>query len=748
MINTSNTTVNNNKNFQQQDSELLFDEIHLRDYLNVVFRHIYLVIAAFLIVLTTAVIVTFSATPIYQATCKAMIEEDAGEQYDISTDPGGSYFRNRQFFETQVEVLKSKPVLEEVASQLKLYDKPEKTPGLLSSIKSAVLGLIKGSAPKSDNEALAEYSKRQNTLKGLSNSLSFNVVRDTSIVQISCEDSNPILARDIADTVAQVFAKYSLDLKIKEITNASVYLSARLTDIKEQLVLSEGELKNFQEEKEAISLDRRIENLTEQRINAGNELNTIERTIAQKTSYFDTLADQTKDVRAKFAAGDVGSFSNLKNKQQELRTQLAQLLRDFTTNHPTVQTVKRDLAALDAQIEEQRKLLIAGESSTMQGIENTLEQYKEAMREVEGLKAQRTALGHILERTQESLKALLRLKSQYSLLQREVESNQKLFEMILIKTKEVSLKEAMQISDVKIIEQASLPLIPVKPRKSLNLILGCMVGLFLGIGLAFLADYFDATLKTKAEIHDLVKMPVLGMFPQVNEETKGDKLEKVVFNKASSPYSESFRSLGTSIKYTGEEPPKTILVTSACSGEGKTTVASNLAIVFAQTGDRVVLVDCDLRKPRHHRLYDIDRTPGLTDVNDGDFMSLIQESGIENLSIISCGTKIGNPAKFIHQSIAKLVANLSDNFDRIIFDSPPVSAVTDSAIISRHVNSVLLVVSAGKATKNDVTGALEELRQVGAPLIGTVVNNLREEAGGYYYYNRYSKGYYRAYGEE
>ena len=532
-------------------------------------------------------------------------------------------------------------------------------------------------------------------------------------------------------------------LKIKEISNANLYLSSRLTEIKEQLVLSEAELKKFQEEKEAISLDRRIENLTEQQINAVNELNVIERSIAQKNSYFDTLQVQTKDVRERFAAGDVGNFSSLKRKYEEQKIQLSQLLRDFTPMHPTVVTLKKELAALEEQIEIQKKLLVAGQSSTMQGIESTLEQYKNAKRELEGLKAQKIAVAQVLQRTKDNLKALLKLKSQYSLLQREVESNQKLFEMILLKRKEVSLKEAMQISDVKIVEPARLSLTPVKPKKLLNLVLGCMVGLFAGIGLAFLLDYFDTTLKTKAEIHNLTNLPVLGILPEITEQKEEYSVIELIAQKAPmSPYTEAYRSLCTSIRYSKAQSPKVILVTSSVVAEGKTTTALNLAFVFAQTGEKVLLIDGDLRKPRHHNIFKTQRTPGLSDVEGTDYLALVKDSGTENLSILSCGTKIGNPAEFMHLQSRILIEQVKDKFDRVIVDSPPVNAVADSAIMSQSVDAVLLVASAGQITKGELLASLEELHTVGSPVIGTVVNNLSNDSSSYYYYSR---SYYNSY---
>ena len=738
------------------DDETLFDEIHLRDYLAVIWRHRYLVFAVFIVVLTTVMLYTISQTPQYVAQCKVVIQEDAGEKFDIEVVRSYRYWRNVEFFETQVEVLKSRPVAEEVVRKLKLVERPGQKPGLIGSLKSALVNVIKSMlsmvrTPDPNEEEMTEeqkeYFAKLGALYRLMGSLRFSVVRDTSVVMIACMDPNPIMARNIANATAEVFAEHSLKLKVKEISNANLYLSGRLADIKEKLVLSENELKSFQEEKEAISLDRRIENLSEQQISVMNELNSLEKELASKQSYFETLETQTTDVRSRYASGDVGSMEELKRKYREREIELSKLLRSLTTQHPKVKAIKREMSALKQQIDKQQKLLVAGKTSTVRGIEQTLAQYNTAKQELGSVKARKVALDRVLKRTKQGLKDLLRLKGQYTLLQREVESNQKLYDMVLLRQKETSLKEAMQISDVKIIEPAAMPLAPVKPRRFLNFILGCMVGVFAGIGFAFLLDYFDTTLKSKDEIHKLIKMPVLGVLPDIEERVEGvDDLGTLVTSAPSCPYSESFRSLRTSLKYVAETSPKVLLVTSSGPSEGKTTIAANLAEVFARAGERVLLVDADLRKPRIHSIFDFPRTPGLTDAEEGKFGSFISESSVEGLSILTCGTYIGNPSEFLHLWGKQIVDSIKDRFVRIIIDSPPVNAVADPAILANFVDGVLFVVSAGTATKEGVTMALEQMHTVSAPLVGAVVNNLAQESGGYYYYYQRHHGYRGYYG--
>ena len=739
------------------DDDALFDEIHLRDYLAVIWRHRFLVIAVFTVVLTTVMLYTISQTPQYVAQCKVVIQEDAGEKFDIEVVRSYRYWRNVEFFETQVEVLKSRPVAEEVVRKLNLVERPGSKPGLLGSLKQAIVNVIKSmismvSSPSEAGEEMTEeqkkYFQKLGALYRLMGSLRFSVVRDTSVVMIACMDPNPIMARNIANATAEVFSKHSLELKVKEIANANLYLSGRLTDIKEKLVLSENELKTFQEEKEAISLDRRIENLTEQQIQVINELNTIEKELAAKQSHFETLEEQTSDVRSRYASGDVGSMEEVKRKYREREIELSKLLRSLTEQHPKVKSIRREMKTLKQQIDKQRKLLVAGKTSTVRGIEQTLSQYNTAKQELGAVKARKIALERVLTRTKQGLKDLLRLKGQYTLLQREVESNQKLYDMVLLRQKETSLKEAMQISDVKIIEPASMPIQPVKPRRFVNFVLGCMVGVFAGIGMAFLLDYFDTTLKSKDEIHKLIRMPVLGVLPDIEDKVDGvEELGNLVTGAPSSPYTESFRSLRTSLKYVAETSPKVLLVTSSGPSEGKTTIAANLAEVFAKAGERVLLIDADLRKPRIHAIFDFPRTPGVTDSEEGKFGAFIGESSVEGLSILTCGTNIGNPSEFLHLWGKHIVDCVKDRFVRIIIDSPPVNAVADPAILAKVVDGVLFVVSAGTATKEGVTMALEQMHTVNAPLVGAVVNNLAQESGGYYYYYQRHHGYRGYYGQ-
>lgn len=302
------------------------------------------------------------------------------------------------------------------------------------------------------------------------------------------------------------------------------------------------------------------------------------------------------------------------------------------------------------------------------------------------------------------------------------------------------IEEIMLVDNVSVVDAAVTPKGPVSPRVPLNTAVALVVGLMAAIGFAFLIEYLDQSIKDPLEAERLLDLPVIGVIPLSEE-----KGQLYTFNNPRSPASEAFRTLRTNIQYTGvDRPMKKILIGGANPACGKSTLSANLAITLAQTGSKVLLIDADLRKPTQHKLFNLNSEPGLSSLVFKDLKpdQVIQKTENENLFLLTSGPLPTYPAELLgSEKMKELVDFLATHFDYLIFDSPPIIAVTDAALISRLTDGTILVLDHGRVKKDEAVGALEQLKKVQAYMIGAVLN-VMPTGEGYYYYNSYYGDYY------
>jgi non-specific protein-tyrosine kinase len=295
---------------------------------------------------------------------------------------------------------------------------------------------------------------------------------------------------------------------------------------------------------------------------------------------------------------------------------------------------------------------------------------------------------------------------------------------------------------LQVVEPASLPVVPIGPNKSLTILLAAAIGLLLATGAAFLLDYLDDTLKSPDDIKDVTDWSTLGAITRIEGDQPGEKLIAALQPK--SPTAEAYRILRTNIQFSAlDNPPRTLLVTSSNPTEGKSTTLANLAVVMAQQGQSVVVVDTDLRRPTQHRIFQVPNNTGLTNAllhEDPTAAGFLQPTKVETLEVLTTGPLPPNPAELLGSSrFAKLIENLTQHADVVLLDSPPALAVTDAAILARQVDGVVMVIEAGRTRRQMAASAKDTLDKVGAKVLGVALNRLKPQAGGYYYYyyNRY-----------
>lgn len=365
----------------------------------------------------------------------------------------------------------------------------------------------------------------------------------------------------------------------------------------------------------------------------------------------------------------------------------------------------------------------------------------------ENLAKQLTAIEADIETTQEAIDRLQGSessadKTELSRLQSTLSQYQNTYASLLRSYEEIRLAEAQAVDNVVVVEPAEMPRFPVKPRKRLNTLLAAVVGGMLAVGVAFLIEYLDDTLKSAEDIRQALGLTTLGAISRIRLASEEQPL---VATQPRSPISEAYRVLRTNIQFTTlDRPVKTLLVTSASPGEGKSTTVANLAVVMAQAGMKVVALDSDLRRPILHHLFNVSNREGLTNALLQERPALdgcLLETDVANLQVMPTGPLPPNPSELLgSQRMKNLLEELRDQADMVLLDSPPTLAVADAAVLANEVDGVVLVVDAGKTRRGAGQRAVDQLAQVGANLLGATLNKLtpRRGAGYYYYYYYYS----------
>jgi capsular exopolysaccharide synthesis family protein len=339
---------------------------------------------------------------------------------------------------------------------------------------------------------------------------------------------------------------------------------------------------------------------------------------------------------------------------------------------------------------------------------------------------------------------------QYNILKREADTNKELYKGLLQRMKEAGVSAGLTVSNIQVVDQAEIPTRPYKPNRQLNLLLAAVVGLFLGVGLAFFFEYLDNTVKTPEDVEQLIRLPSFGMVPEISYERKR-RLEKgasypvelITHGHPKSMLSEAYRNIRTSILLSfSEKPPKKIVITSPNPSEGKTTTVINTAVALSQTGAKVLIIDGDMRHPRIHKIFNQENGAGLSNFLSGNapLDSIIKQTQVPNLYYIPCGPIPPNPSELVGSNLFKeMIKVLGNKFDHVVLDSPPALGFADSTILSTCVDGVVLVVLGGKTPRETLQRAKEILHQVNAKILGVVVNrvDIRRSDYGYYYYRHH-----------
>jgi capsular exopolysaccharide synthesis family protein len=735
--------------------------VHLRELWRIVRKRKWLVglIAGLATILIT--IEVYRTPSIYRAQSDILIGSEAPTV--VQTKDQVIQIDDAHNLNTNKIIITSRPLLEDVVVSLKLDQHPKFGSSLQkkSFLEAAqdILGRMAGDgaggAPAADGavsaipgagvERTAEESARLRPLVELLKSrIQVAPLPESQVIRVSFDHPDPELAAAVVNQAAKIFIDRSFERKTSRFAGTSDWLDRSTRELKSKVQQAEQALADYTRANGIFAREGK-ENLTVEKLtslHSGATKAEMERML-KESLYEEVRQGHVRQLPEAFSDPKIVM---LQTELGKLEIEAAELSVKYGPENPRVAAAEQKIKAYQEQIAENRKTLE----------ERLRADYERSLREEQSFK--RALAGAKAEAVQQNQAAI-----QYSIYESDVQTAKALYTDFLGKTKQADLQLAEQHNNMRVIEPAEAPGAPIGPMRLRTILIGLVVSLIGGVGLAFFLEYLDNTVKSVEDVVRVAQLPTLAVIPSINAVTTRalapkrrengrslgnglslavtsgggaeDKLTKLVTLDQLSSVVEAYRMLRTSVLLSAAgAPPKTILFTSGQPGEGKTTTAINTAISLSQLGASVLLIDADLRRPTVHRVFKMNQAHGLSTFlsRQVEIDPLIHKLWVPNLSVLPCGPIPPNPAELISsERMKELLRELWAKYDHILIDSPPLINVTDPVILSTMVDGVILVVQAGRSTREVVRRARQELGSVGAKIFGVVLNNLDIKREGY-----------------
>jgi succinoglycan biosynthesis transport protein ExoP len=717
------------------------DSPHLTDYLKVLHKRRWTASTAFLLVLASVTVYTFTATPIYEARTRLLIDAENPNVVTfkevIDEDQAKA-----DYYQTQYNILQSRALARKTIENLGLWEHPllNRAAGngngfSVSRVIGGAFGFVTGmlsSAPAAaaDTSGGEETEAQSRTIDALLDDLAISPIRNSRLVDVKFRSPDAALSTRIVNALAKNYIDQNLEYKFSASKEANDWLDGQLAEQRKEVETAEAKLQAYRERNDAISLEDR-QNIVVQKLTDLNAAVTRAKTerIQKEAMYKQLRAIETNPAALDtFPAILANSFiQQQKGELAQLQQQYAQLSEKFGEKHPEI--VKTRSAIQNAQLKLQVEI-----SKVVQSVRT---EYQAAL-------AQETSMSAALGQQKSEALSMNRKGIEYSVLERDMQSSKQLYENLMQRAKETSVSSELKSSNIRVIDKAERPRDAVFPRKGLNMLLGLVSGAVLAIGLTFFFEYLDSRLKTPEEVKAHLGLPALGMVPALAPQSWKGR-EPLIHIGVPPGFAEAFRTIRTNVLFSSaEEGARALVITSTGPGEGKTTVASNLAIGFAQAGQRVLLIDADMRRPRVHEVFGRRQEPGLSNVMVGNAKASqsVHKTGVPGLWLLAAGHLPPNPAELLgSQRFRDFVTSLKEHFDLILIDSPPVMAVTDAVIAAHAANGVVFVVGSEMTSRQAARAAVEQLEQGRVHFVGAILNRVDLERNSYYYSNYYRHEY-------
>lgn len=734
------------------------------EYVAIIARGKWIALACLVGCVLAAFLYSQFATPVFKATATVLIDQRASS-FPLTMEGGTR--GNFQNIRNEMEVLKSRPIADTVAKRLLQIVYAD-------TVTRTVLPVILAQNSDGKQPVTAPLGEVIARLGGM---VDFESLRETDIIKINAQSGNAQEAALIANLYAQSYYDRNIYNSRSRSRSLREFLEAQLRDKRGTLDETEQALQQYMENQGIVSLDdeskKTIDQLSQLEANRDATDISIKSLTRTLESYRAQLPQQEIDIARQIGEGNDQYIKGLQEQIAQL-----EVTKDVTiAQNPLAATqdiYAQKLKEIDDQIASLKSKLQARTTDYIQSLPagkatggandpaGYLKQLKQNLAETEielqSLQARKSALDGVIRQYNAQFERIPKKSIQFARLQRAKLSNEKLFLLVESKFNEVAISERSEFGYITIMDPAIPPGSPSSPKLILNLMLGMAFGVALGLGSVFVKEYLDVKVQSPEDLKKkgytllAAVMKMDSDIRQAKEEGQAGRYAREVdphlltLMLPFSPISESYRLLRTALHFPrSSAPPRTVLITSPNPGEGKTTTACNLAVAFAQTGKKVLLIDCDLRKPNVHNLFNIEMKPGLSELlfRVGAHELAVQTSVVKNLDVICAGALSPNPSEILgSREMSTLVEQVKREYEIVLLDASPVLAATDASVVSTLVDAVVVVVSGGTTRMADVERAVEMLESVGGKLLGFVLNNLDLQKAYGLSYGRQGYGYY------
>jgi succinoglycan biosynthesis transport protein ExoP len=728
--------------------ELSSQESVLGEYIRVLVKRKWTVLSCLFAIFTVVAIASLKMTPIYEAGGSIAINKADSGLVNFNNSPSFSFdYYDPTELETEVKILQSDLLALQVIRELGLDRRADAAPSPTALPSSLDL------AP---DPLQADSGRTTSLLAGFKGSLRVTLAPNTHIIEVHYRNPDKDLAAKVVTTLMNTYVENNFKARFESTMQASDWLSKQLVDLQMKVETSQEKLVRYQKEHEILGIDEKQNIITAKLDELNKELTAAESQRMDKEAVYRMIQAGDADALGSAAGGldETGSASqspsnlleNLRGKRADLQIQAADLNTQFGPSYPKLAQLNGQIKEVDSQIQNEFKKI----GAKIRG------QYMASLQ-------RETMLHDALERQKQEANKLNESAIEYSLLKRDVETNRQLYEGLLEKLKEAGVSAGLRSNNFRIVDVARVPTSPIEPNIPRNLAFASMLGLTSGVLLAFLLEGLDNTVRTTEQAQMISGLAPLGMIPlgsRTTRESAGTKrlviatskeaVELITQVRPQSQMAESYRALRTSLLLSNlGAPPKVIMVTSALPQEGKTTTSINCAVVLAQKGVRVLLIDADLRRPSIHKTLGLGPRSGLSNVLTGSAtlqQAITRAPVLPNLSVLPAGTPPPNPAELLASTnMRDVLIELREQFDHIVVDTPPTLSVTDAVVLSPRADAIVLVIRSGQTTKQALRRSRDVLMQVNAKVSGVLLNAVDLSSPDYYYYYEYQGKYSRYY---
>jgi capsular exopolysaccharide synthesis family protein len=680
---------------------------HLRDYWHVLLRRRWLVLFAFILVVSAGVARVFLQRPLYQATAQILIERDLPNVLDFDKNARVSETAFEDYYQTQFRLLQSRLLARQAVQRLHLVRDPE-FGGLGSGAEAqAAESAAPGTSPLLE-QAIDLFLAR----------LRVQPIKNSQLVAVAFRSHRPQLAARAANTLVEIYIQQTLEFRYRVSAEAGAWLDDETKEQSRKVEAAELALQKFKEQEGLVSFEER-QALVEQKLkDLGSALTAAKTRRLDKAALYEQMREVGNPEELPEEAIHSPLIQSLRTELASLERQGAQLdAKGYLDEHPEVQRLRQQIEGTRQKIAFEARRLV-----------------RAAQNEFEVAASQEARVADALEAAKGEALDLSRRSVKYDALKRDLEASKRLSESILARQKQTDVARDVKASSVHVIDPAVVPTSPVQPRPRRDLALSLVLGLACAVAAAFIRDYLDTSVGRPSDVRHL-GLPLLGIIP----ETGLRRSPLVVGNgRAREPFSEGYRVLRTAlhpVRQAGHG--QVVLVTSTLAGEGKSLTAANLALTLATTEERVLLIDADLRRPVLHSLLKLRPSPGLSEVLtrvSQPAQAIVRVPG-SRLSLLASGAPVQrNPADLLATStFRQLLAALRTRYDRIVLDTPPAGTIADALILAPQADGVLVVARSGKVTRSALAHLLERLVNARAQILGVVLNRARPDGDGYDY---------------